>query len=61
MERAEVKVVVNKLVETVEAEYSAESAARLVLARIIAKIEVRSKLPQKTGTIYKEERQVWEI
>ena len=38
-ERAEVKVVVNKLVETLEAEYSAESAARLVLARIIAKIE----------------------
>ena len=39
MERAEVKAVVNKLVETVEAEYSAESAAKLVLARIIAKIE----------------------
>ena len=33
MEWAEVKVVVNKLVETVEAEYSAESTARLVLAR----------------------------
>ena len=32
-------LVVNKLVETVEAEYSAESAARLVLARIFSNIE----------------------
>ena len=39
MERAVVKVRVNKLVETVETEYSAESAARLVLAPILAKID----------------------
>ena len=49
MERAEVKVVVNKLVETVEAEYSAESA-RLVLARISQKL--KSQIQTSTENRY---------
>ena len=39
MERAEVKAVINELVETVQAEHSAEYAAKRALERIISKIE----------------------